>query len=253
MTPRRKGKAAMLYVRRRHMNIHGEKAGLKAVLFDLGGTLVKTASPPEIIRRILEKYGFNRRIEDIAVAHQKAEESMSPEDYRLPYYEFWIKWNKRILKALQISEKADFLAKVLVDEWWDNANVELYSDVEETLEKLRRMGLKLGIITNAFKKDIDEIFARANLPNFFDVAVGIDTIGKPKPDPQVFLYAVRELNIKPHESLFIGDSLENDYFGAVKAGLKAVLIDRASAINDRPGLIKISDLRELIKLVRSNI
>jgi len=227
--------------------------GLKAVLFDLGGTLVKTASPPEIIRRILRKYGIDRRIEDIALAHQEAEESMLPEDYKLPYYEFWVKWNKKILGALQISEKVDFLARVLVDEWWDNADVELYPDVREVLEKLRKMGLKLGIITNAFKKDIEEIFARVNLPNFFDVTVGIDVIGKPKPNSQIFLYAIKKLNVKPYEAVFVGDSLENDYFGALKAGLKAVLIDRSSAIDNRADLTKINDLRGLTKFVCLNI
>ena len=226
---------------------------LKAVLFDLGGTLVKTASPPEIIKRILERYGIVRELEEIALAHRRAEEGMSPEDYRLSYYEFWVKWNRRILNALQISGGDEFLARALVDEWWDNADVELYPDAREALEKLRESELRLGIVTNAFKKDIEEIFARIDLPNLFDVAVGIDAVGRPKPDPQIFLYAVKKLNIRPREALFVGDSLENDYFGALKAGLRAVLVDRDYLMNNRLDLIRINDLRELIKLVCLNI
>jgi len=226
---------------------------LKAVLFDLGGTLVKTASPPEIIKRILEKHGVIRGLKEIALAHRRVEEDTSPEDYRLPYYEFWVKWNKRILSALRISNGDEFLAKALVDEWWDNADLELYPDARETLEKLRRRGLKLGIITNAFKKDIEEIFARVNLSNLFDIAVGIDAVGKPKPDPQIFLYAIKKLGVKPHEALFVGDSLENDYFGALKAGLRAVLIDRNSVMNDKTDLIKINDLTDLMELIYLNI
>lgn len=216
---------------------------VKAVLFDLGGTLIKTAPPPEIIRRILAKYHIKRDPRDIALAHENAEKSMAPEDYRLPYYDFWIKWNIKILAALDIYENADFLARVLVDEWWDNADVEPYPDAEEALTGLKSIGMKIGIITNAFEKDIEEILARVNLPRIFDVKVGIDTVGKPKPSPEIFRHALRLLNIQPSEAIFVGDDIEKDYYGAIKAGLRAILLDRGNAIQGN--LIRIRDLREL--------
>ncbi|MCX8171292.1 MAG: hypothetical protein N3E47_04910, partial [Candidatus Bathyarchaeota archaeon] len=112
---------------------------LKAVLFDLVGTLVKTASPPEIIRRILAAHGVIRAIEDISLAYEIAEKNMMPEDYGLSYHEFWSKWNRIILDKLHVEGAIEFLAKTLVDEWWDNADVELYPDVRETLKYLRWM------------------------------------------------------------------------------------------------------------------
>ena len=228
---------------RRHLR--HKQVDLRAVLFDLGGTLVKTASPPEIIRRILARHGVERRIEDIALAHERAEVSLAPEDYRLPYYDFWIKWNRKILEALKVHENTDFLARVLVDEWWDNADVELYPDAREALKLLKEKELKIGIITNAFEKDVEYILMRTDLPNFFDVVVGIDTVGKPKPASEIFLYALKMLNVQPCEAIFVGDDLEKDYFGALKAGLRAVLIDRNSTLDDLR-LLKIKDLRELL-------
>lgn len=221
--------------------------GLKAVLFDLGGTLVKTASPPEIIRRILTKYNVKRDIRDIALAHENAERSMTPEDYRLPYYDFWIKWNIKILAALNIYEETGFLARALVDEWWDNADIEPYPDAEEALTGLKSIGLKIGIITNAFEKDIGEILARARLPRVFDVKVGIDTVGKPKPSPETFRHALELLNIQPNEAIFVGDDVEKDYYGAIKAGLRAILLDREDIIQGN--LVKIRDLRELRRIL----
>lgn len=219
----------------------------KAVLFDLGGTLIKTASPPEIIRRILTKYGVERSIGDIALAHEDAERSMSAEDYRLTYYDFWIKWNRKILEALEIHENTDLLARVLVDEWWDNAGLEPYNDAEEALLGLRGLGLKIGIVTNAFIKDIEEILARISLPRVFDILVGIDSIGRAKPDPEVFRYAIKLLRVQPNEAVFIGDNLERDYFGALNAGLKAILIDRENRV--RGDIIKISNLREIPRIL----
>ncbi|MEM2457164.1 MAG: HAD family hydrolase [Candidatus Bathyarchaeia archaeon] len=224
---------------------------LKAVLFDLGGTLIKTAPPPEIIRRILAAHGIVRAIEDIALAHEKAESSMRPEDYGLSYYEFWIKWNRTILDELQIHEDADFLAKVLVDKWWDNADVELYPEVNETLRYLKVMGLKMGVVTNAFEKDIEEILRRVDLPVAFDVRVGIDSVKKPKPDPEAFIFAVRMLGVKPEEAIFVGDSLEKDYFGALRAGLRAVLLDRDNKVKEKH-LTRIRSLWELIDLFGEN-
>ena len=223
---------------------------LRAVLFDLGGTLIDTAPPPEIIRRILRKYGIERPLDRIEAAHRKAEESFLLEDYKLPYYGFWIKWNKIILDELKIIENSEFLAKVLVDEWWDNADVRLYPNAREVLAKLKEMGLKVGIISNAFRKDIEEILARINLIDFFDVEVGIDSVGRPKPHREIFLYALEELGIKPSEALFVGDSLEKDYLGALNAGLKAVLLDRNNVVEET--VIKIRDLTKLLNLIKSD-
>lgn len=220
---------------------------LKAVLFDLGGTLVKTAPPPEIIRRMLEAYGVKKPIDVISAAHKKAEENLVLEDYNLPYYDFWIKWNKIILEDMGILENADFLARALSEEWWDNADVELYPDAQETLPRLKEAGLKIGIITNGFEKDIEDILARFNLAGFFDVAIGIDTVRKPKPCREIFLHALRILKVQPYEALYVGDDLEKDYFGALRAGFRAILLDREDLVKENVAKIKnIGDLLDLI-------
>ncbi|MEM2669714.1 MAG: HAD family hydrolase, partial [Candidatus Bathyarchaeia archaeon] len=110
------------------------------------------------------------------------------------------------------------------------------------------MGLKTGIVTNAFEKDVEEILKRIKIPVVFDVTVGIDAVGKPKPDPEIFMFAVRALSIKPEEAMFVGDSLEKDYFGALNAGLKAVLLDREDKIREKH-LVKIRNLKDLIDLI----
>ena len=43
----------------------------KAVLFDLGETLIRTANVPEIFRRILETYGIRVVLNDVARAHEQ--------------------------------------------------------------------------------------------------------------------------------------------------------------------------------------
>lgn len=83
--------------------------------------------------------------------------------------------------------------------------------------------------------------------NFFDVVVVIDTLGKMKPDAEVFHYALQKLRIAPSDAIFIGDRIEDDYKGATRAGLTAYLIDRSGNVQDEIAN-KISSLEDLLKL-----
>jgi putative hydrolase of the HAD superfamily len=219
---------------------------VKAVLFDLGDTLIRTADVAEILQRILSLYGVKRPLLEIEKARREAELEISTEDYGLPYMEFWTKWNLRILKRLGIVGDLNRLSREIVRVWWDNAGVELYPDVAETIEHLKERNLKLGIVTNGFKNDIDEILPRVGLREVFEITVGVDAVGKPKPHKDIFLYAVERLGIRPHEALFVGDSFEIDYLGALRAGLKALLIDRDGVVRNK-GVHKIRSLLEIVK------
>ena len=221
---------------------------VEAVLFDLGGTLIKTARIPEIIKKILSLYGIERSLPEIECAHRKAESQVVLEDYRLPYMKFWAKWNKMILLELNITRNIEVLSRLIVELWWDHADVELYPDVEETIRRLREKKIKMGIVKNGFKKDVDEVLKRVRLPKVFDTIVGVDSVGKPKPHKEIFLYAVKKLAVKPFQTLFIGDSIEMDYMGATEAGLNALLIDRNSNVQ-RSDIARIRHLTEVINYI----
>jgi len=217
----------------------------KAVLFDLGGTLIRTAPVPDILKRILEAYGVKRPLIEIESAQVETEKQLTPPDYALPSDRFWIKWNSSILRRLRVQEDLEHLSRAIAQRWWDFADLELYSDVMETLDYLRRHGFKTGLVTNGFKSDIDEILPRVGLSGYFDVTVGVDAIGKPKPNKEIFLFALNKLNVNPHETVFVGDTLEIDYVGARKAGLTAFLIDREDKVKS-----SVRKMRELTDIKR---
>jgi len=221
---------------------------IKAVLFDLGGTLVKTAPASEIFTRILRKHGVYVPSERSCGSFPDVIDEMSVESFKLPYKEFWRIYNIRVLKRLGIKDNLEELADALTNEWWDNADLEIYSDVEETLNRLRRRKLRIGIISNGFKIDIDEILFRTGLVGKFDISVGVDDVGKPKPHKEIFLYALKKLHIKPYESIFVGDNPNTDYFGAEAAGLNPILIDRDDKF--RGAYRRIRDLKEIINYLK---
>ncbi len=219
---------------------------IKAVLFDLGGTLIKTAPVPFIFKRILLSHGIWVQEDfDEAFLDEIAKEMVH--DYGLPYRKFWRIYNGKILRKMGLSEDLEKLADIVSDEWWEKADLELFPEVKDTLLMLRSQGLKLGIVTNGFRRDIKDILFMVDLTDQFDATVGVDDVGKPKPDKKIFLYALEKMSINPQEALFVGDNIELDYKGAEKSGLKPLLIDRN---NKTCGDIrKIRNLKEVTQFI----
>lgn len=211
---------------------------IRAVLFDLGDTLVRTADIPEIYRRISENYGVKVSTDEIREAHKDVGESDAIEGLIMSGQEFWVKWNAEVLKRAGIKENRAFLARRIDELWWEYADLEVYPDVIETLTQLKAKGIKTSVITNGLKRDYEQILGRLKLTDLFDIVVGIDTCNKAKPDKEIFLHAVNMLNVHPEQAVFIGDSVKYDYEGARKAGLKPLLIDREGKTSEDVEAIK---------------
>ena len=209
------------------------KMQVKAVLFDLGWTLIKTAEIPEIYKRILETYEVRVSSAEILEAHRGNEKEVDVVKGQLELgRDFWVAWNLTVLERIGIEQNREFLAKKIDELWWDYADLEVYPDVMETLNQLRAKGVKTGVITNGLKKDYEQILTRLKLANSFDVVVGVDTCNKGKPDKEIFLYALEKLRVRPEEAVFVGDSVKYDYEGARGAGLKPLLIDREGKVTE---------------------
>lgn len=203
------------------------KMQIKAVLFDLGDTLIRTAEIPEIYKRILETYGVKVSTEEVLKAHSANEKEFDAIKGMIELGQgFWIKWNLKVLKRLGIQENREFLAKKIDELWWEHADLEVYPDVMETLAQLKSKSVKIGVVTNGLKSDFRQILRKLRLTDWFDIVVGIDTCNKAKPDEEIFLYALDKLHVRPEEALFIGDSVKYDYEGAKRAGLRPLFIDR---------------------------
>jgi putative hydrolase of the HAD superfamily len=222
----------------------------KAVLFDLGGTLIKTVDVPEIYRKILEAYGVKASYEDIAEAHKENEKEFDVQNLIKLKQDFWVKWNARVLVRIGINKNRELLARKIDELWWDYADSGIYSDAMEALSQLKNKGIKIGVVTNALEKDYQQILQKLDLidlNDYLDVFVGIDACNKAKPDKAIFVYAVNKLCVHPEEAIFVGDSVKYDYEGAKNAGLKPLLISREGKAPT--GVETIRSLTELLHYV----
>lgn len=227
--------------------------GIKAVLFDLGNTLVKLWIPETVYHRILTSSKINRSIEEIREALVKAQKDSERLKYeqlfgKIPYEEYWNKRDGLLLRHLGLPLDRKLLKKIQT-RWFDYAECPLFPDVKPVLSKLRERGLKMGIISTGYEQDIDAITQKTGLQkDLFDVIVGADTLKKTKPDPEVFKYALKKLKVKPQETLFVGDEIDADYRGAENAGIHALLIQRTeNKTSQTSDLSTIASLEEVFK------
>jgi len=200
---------------------------IKAVLFDLGNTLVYS-NPEETLHRILGEHGMVKPVEEVREAMVKCNKEFDIEKHEgLSAHEFYTQWNLVQLKHLGLrGPEARELAEAIDTQWWKFAKIYAYPDVKETLQRLGHMRLKLGIVTGGFEEDIEMILPKTGLSRFFEAKVGANTTGKRKPHPAAFKYALRQLDVRPREAIFIGDNFENDYLGAQKVSMVPILIKR---------------------------
>jgi len=198
------------------------------VLFDLGDTLVHMHSE-ETFQKILEGHGIVKPFDEVKQAMIKGGKEFDIDKHcNLPAHEFYTQWNILELKHLGITDKtkARKLAEDVDYQWFEFAKIRVYPEVKKTLQKLKQMGLKLGIVTGGYEEDVEKVLPKAGLEEFFHVYVGVNTTGKRKPHPSAFKHAVKHLGVKPNETVFVGDNYEADYLGAQNAGIIPVLIKR---------------------------
>jgi putative hydrolase of the HAD superfamily len=221
---------------------------LKAVLFDLGLTLIRTASFAEIYRNILARFRVTASLDDIARAQKAAEMEADTSTYDESHRkEFWRDYNVSLLKKLGITENTVFLAEKIDELWWDCSHVQPFSDVEPTLSQLKSRGLKLGLVSNGFTKDLNHILGELGLKKWFDAVVCIESCNCAKPDKEIFLYALDKLGVEPSEAVFVGDSVEQDYEGAFNVGIRPFLVDRDGKHPSH--FNKIASLTELLIII----
>ncbi|MFX1283932.1 MAG: HAD family hydrolase [Promethearchaeota archaeon] len=197
---------------------------LKAILFDLDGTLVDTLRLfPQLIaqefiekptRRNVKKYlkrlgsFYNVKKNDVWYKHSW----FSFQLFRGIKADFGISWI-RLLNGLG-RVVWQFLK-------WDQ-EIHVFPKVPETLQKLKQKGLKLAIVSNGspylLKKRFEPYL------KFFDVLVDSKSIRHWKPSPMPIYYAVKKLGVSADEVIFIGDTIV-DLLAAKQAGVKVIVVE----------------------------
>jgi putative hydrolase of the HAD superfamily len=109
----------------------------------------------------------------------------------------------------------------------------MVKDAPQVLDRLKSEGFKLGLVSNTiFPGDFHRReLRRFGLMEFFDHLLFSCELGFKKPHPAIFREALEALEVKPEEAVFIGDRLKEDIAGPKSLGMKTILKLR----EERPG------------------
>ncbi|MBL7204057.1 MAG: HAD family hydrolase [Desulfobacteraceae bacterium] len=204
---------------------------IKAILFDLGQTLVDSADG----FRAAEKEAQVKIFSDIAVT--------SWEEFLSKYRELRKNFHKKsnfsrtaMWKALyeHYYQETDMkLLKKLEDEYWKKVKAEtrLFPETYQVLKALSP-NYQLALITNAQGENTWEKHRLRKFPKLemlFKVIIVAGEFGiPPKPDPVPFLKCLERLDIDYSEAVYVGDDWRIDICGARNVGIQPIWIQHES-------------------------
>ncbi|HDL60361.1 MAG TPA: HAD family hydrolase, partial [candidate division WOR-3 bacterium] len=110
----------------------------------------------------------------------------------------------------------------------------------------------LAVISDAPKLQAWTRLAQTGLHHYFEVVVTFDDTGKRKPDPEPFIFALDKLNVKPEESIMIGDWAERDIIGAKTIGMVTVFARYGNTFDTRisGADYEVDDIQELLTIIK---
>jgi HAD superfamily hydrolase (TIGR01549 family) len=206
-----------------------EQDQLKAVFFDVGGTLwdsnacalhvmeiVLPAAAPllpqgetaEVIRR------FNAVFLDLPRKHHVRDRrpfsTLRRFEALLDSYDV----KKRGL-ALQLSRKYDAARRFVMRQF-------LRRDALQVLRALGRRGLQRGVIMNGAPAVQRNMLGTLALAAELEHVILAEIEGYSKPDVRLFRRALELAGVEPHQMIYVGDSPLTDVLGAARAGIPAV-------------------------------
>lgn len=222
----------------------------RAVLFDAADTLFTTrGSVGEIYADIARRYGSHASTDAIQAAfarHFRGAGPISVQNQK----QWWKEIVKQVFSDVGMVDNFDEFFDRVFEKFKDSQGWMLFPETLETLEELRRLGLKLGIISN-FDSRVYSVLDSLQIRRFFDAITLSSETGYSKPDREIFESAVLALDVPSAAILVVGDSPEDDVEGAMRAGLSAILIDRKKRHATESHLRRISSLKEVIGEVTS--
>ncbi|WP_167650136.1 N-acetylmuramic acid 6-phosphate phosphatase MupP [Pseudomonas sp. ATCC 13867] len=184
---------------------------LRAVLFDMDGTLLDTA--PDFIavcQAMLKAHGRppidDQRIQDVVSGGARA----------------------MVAATFEMDPEAagfEALRQEFLDRYQEHCAVftRPYDGMAELLESIEQSRLIWGVVTNKPVRFAAPIMEQLGLAERSAVLVCPDHVKNSKPDPEMLLLACSQLKIDPSEALFIGDDLRDIESGRA-AGTKTAAV-----------------------------
>lgn len=204
---------------------------IKAVIFDMGGTLEDVYHGPEFKLPCGEKILDCLRDNGIRIP-LSADDLMTRLSAKNKEYRTWGLENRREISPFELwsqwylkdfpynEERLRVIAENLADIWERNYyRRELRPDSIPMLEELKTMGITMGVISNTSSQtQVIEILHEYNIRHYFNCVYLSSIAGFRKPHQELFYAASASLDASPAECIYVGDTISRDVKGARISG-----------------------------------
>ncbi len=211
---------------------------IKTIFFDLDNTLFDHMraeqatlkflldSKPELFAKVnrenfLRTYDKNNTI----LWKQMADGEIAPSELRI--LRFKMTFEKLNLTPIDYSMFSENYLAIYSKQTF------VISNAVEVLDYLKPK-YSLGILSNGFPRVQESKLSRLELHSYFEYKVYSEDVGVAKPYPGIFSEAANISNSKPTETIYIGDSYENDIVGAKNFGWQAIFFNPKKTPEPRP-------------------
>jgi pyrophosphatase PpaX len=179
---------------------------IKAVIFDLDGTLADTI--PLTVYSIKE------------VTKELTGKVLSDEDVLLEFGPI----DTDIIKKLVDNDKREISIKAYVEHFSNNFDsfVKPIEGIIELIKFMKSKNIKIGLFTGRSLRVTQIILKKLGIEKYFDEMLAGDFTAKPKPDPEGIKCTLDKLNVKSSDAIYVGDC-DVDILASKAAGTLSVL------------------------------
>ena len=193
---------------------------IKAVLFDLYGTLAYVENP--VTETEISEHLFSKGYEVSPQQLKAAWTFVSFIDYPKYGYKNWRSYFSKIFWRLKVKVNEETLSAIV--KLLESKPYQLYPDAAGAVIKAKENGFKTAIVTTIayfqFKKAVQPI------RNYFDFIMTGYEAGCDKTNPKMYRKVLEILNVRPEEAVMIGDDVPIDIILPKKLGINAILLNR---------------------------
>lgn len=101
---------------------------------------------------------------------------------------------------------------------------------EYALARLHQRGLKLAVASNSVRNSVVSMMSKSGLEKYLDIMLSNEDVSKPKPDPEIYLEAMRKLGVSPDQTLIVEDN-EHGIRAARASGAHVLVVSDVSDVN----------------------
>jgi len=222
---------------------------IRAIAFDINGTLAEIRTDEGLdeiyltLRRVLSYQGVSIdtwRLREVYFANIKEQQDASGEQYpefdavaifRRIVDEFGTGYTKS-MPAEKREQLPLFLAELF--RAVSRKRLELYPYVREMLDTLRDR-YPMAIVTDAQSAYARPEMHKVGILDYFDTIIVSGDYGYRKPDKRLFQMALDKLGVPAEQTLYVGNDMHRDIYGAYNAGMKTALYNSDQGEKDHHG------------------